>query len=166
MDEISIKVDLSQVEALSRQYPGISVKARTSRITEALALLEREIKKDTPWGAGPIHLRDSIFSEVRHEGHKVAGIVGTPLEHGQPVEHGTKPHFPPIAPLTFWVEKKLGLYGKEAKSVAFAIAQTIAKRGTEGHKMFSDNFDENRDRVTAILAQIGDDIVRMTRGAS
>lgn len=155
---------MSGMDALMKAYPEISKSARTARVTEAIMLMEREVKKDTPWGAGPIHLRDSIFSEVRHEGQKTAGILGTPLEHGLPVEFGSKPHFPPIDPIEFWVEKKLGLAGDEAHSVAFAIAVTISRKGTEGQQMFSNNIEDHRDQVMNILERIGPDIKAAVEG--
>ena len=37
---------------------------------------------------------------------------------------------PPITPLIQWVGHKLGINGKEGKSIAFAIANKIAKEGT------------------------------------
>lgn len=164
--KIDFKVDATEIEALVRQYPEVSLRVRESAVTEIMALLEREIKMETPFGAGPIHLRDTIFSEVRAQGQSVIGIVGTPLEHGVPVELGTKPHFPPIGPLTFWVEKKLGLAGEEAVSVAFAIAHTIAKRGTKGKKMFSNTLDDQRSRIDMIISQIPWEILRTAWGAT
>ena len=41
---------------------------------------------------------------------------------------------PPIAALEKWAQIKLGLSGTEAKSAAFAIANKIAKEGTEIYK--------------------------------
>jgi len=38
---------------------------------------------------------------------------------------------PPITPLVSWVGNKLGLYGKEGLSVAFAVAKKIEKEGTD-----------------------------------
>ena len=38
---------------------------------------------------------------------------------------------PPITPLVNWVGNKLGLYGKEGLSVAFAVAKKIEKEGTD-----------------------------------
>jgi hypothetical protein len=73
---------------------------------------------------------------------------------------GTSPHFPPIAPIQFWVEKKLGIVGKQAKSVAFLIARAISKRGTQGAHMFGKGFDENEAAVIRILNMIPDDIVK------
>ncbi|HET8838047.1 MAG TPA: hypothetical protein VFM82_03545 [Flavobacteriaceae bacterium] len=46
--------------------------------------------------------------------------------------NGRKPgKRPPIAPLERWAQAKLGLSGQQAKSAAFAIANKIAKEGTE-----------------------------------
>ena len=160
MFEPRIKVDLKDLEELTRECPEISRDVRISKLTEALNLLEREIKKKTPYGAGPIHLRDTIHEKVRASGKKVIGIIGTPLQHGEPVELGTRPHFPPTGPIQFWVERKLGITGKEAKSVAFLIARAISKRGTKGAKMFEEGFGEAESRVVRILEEIPGEIVR------
>lgn len=163
MLETKIIADLSELEKLTRLYPKISEDVRVSKLTEALALLERGVKLKTPEGAGPIHLRDSIHPKVSISGKSVKGLLGTPLAHGEPVELGTKPHFPPIGPIQHWVEKKLGKSGSDAKSIAFAIAITIARRGTKGKFMFQEGFEENEDRVMRILEQIPGEIVERLR---
>ena len=160
MLETKIKVDLGDIERLCKRYPEESRKARESKLTEAVALLEGEVKKRTPWGAGPIHLRDSIFGDVKIRGQKAVGILGTPLQHGEPVERGTKPHFPPIGPLAFWVEKKFGYTGKEARDVAFVIARAISKRGTRAARMFETGFLANEARVQGILEEIPAQIIK------
>ncbi len=38
---------------------------------------------------------------------------------------------PPIDPLEKWVNEKLGIGGKDARSVAFAVATKIGKKGTK-----------------------------------
>ncbi len=159
-DEIKIKVDLKELEALTKRYPEASTKARRKRLREALLLLEREIKRLTPEGAGPIHIRDTIFSRVENRGEAAWGLVGTPFSYGESLEYGTKPHFPPIAMIHYWVEKKLGLTGKEAKSAAFCIARAISKRGTKGGHMFEKGFEMNESRVVGILERIPEDIVK------
>jgi hypothetical protein len=158
--DISIKVDLKELEALTKRYPEASETARRGRLTEALLLLEREVKRLTPEGAGPIHLRDTIFQRIEMRGEGAWGMVGTPAIYGESLEYGTRPHFPPIAPILFWVEKKLGLMGKEAKSAAFCIARAISKRGTKGAHMFNKAFDMNENQVIAILERIPEDIVK------
>ncbi len=41
---------------------------------------------------------------------------------------------PPIAPLEKWVNDKLGISGKDARGVAFAVAFKIGKEGTKIYK--------------------------------
>jgi hypothetical protein len=158
--DVKTIVKLDSLKALTDKYPVASQDARVSRITEALLLLEAAVKKLTPVGAGPIHLRDTIFEMVETGGQSVMGLLGTPCVYGEPVEMGSGPHFPPIAPLQFWVEKKLGIEGKKAKSVAYAIATIMARSSRLGQKMFSKGFDENEAAVIRILQMIPTDIVK------
>ena len=160
--DINIKVNLKELEAFIKRYPEASLFARRSRISEATLLLQREIMLKTPEGGGPIHLRDTIFSTISI-GEPVWGMVGTPAIYGAAVEYGTKPH--PVSKIgqeaiLFWVTKKLGLSGKEAKSAAFCIARAIKKRGTKGAHMFEKGFALSETRVIAMLKQIPEDIVR------
>ena len=154
-----ITVDLRDLERLTKLYPDVSMDVRVAKLTEAMLLLEREVKLKTPEGAGPIHLRDSIFPKISMSGRSVKGILGTPLAHGEPVEFGSKKHFPPVGPIQHWVEKKLGKSGSEAKSIAFAIAITIARRGTKGSFMFQKAFSENEASVIRILESIPAEII-------
>lgn len=165
MLEPRIIVDLSDLERLTALYPKESKDVRESKLTEALALLERAVKPGTPEGAGPIHLRDTIFPKVSISGKKVSGQLGTPLAHGEPVELGTRPHFPPTAPIQHWVEKKLGYSGKEAASIAFLIARAISRRGTKGARMFEKGFDENEAAVRRILESIPAEIIQRIKKA-
>jgi len=158
--ETRLKVDLRDLEQLTKKYPEASRKARIAKLTEALLLLEREIIERTPRGAGPIHLADTIHSDVGVSGKKVWGITGTPVEHGEPVELGTRPHFPPTGPIQHWVERKLGITGKEAASVAFLIARAISKRGTKGAHMFEGGFEAAEARVVRMLEEIPAEIIR------
>lgn len=159
MLEPKITADLKNLKKLTKQYPEVSKDVRISKLTEAVLLLEREVKLKTPEGAGPIHLRDSIHSKVRLSGQSVRGILGTPLAHAEPVEFGTRPHFPPTGPIQHWVERKLGISGKEAESAAFLIARAISRRGTKGAHMFEKGFEENQDRVLSILGRIPEEII-------
>ncbi|MFA5423041.1 MAG: hypothetical protein WC374_04220 [Phycisphaerae bacterium] len=158
--DVKIATKIDGLKELTRKYPDESQKARVSRITEAVLLLKRAIKLLTPVGAGPVHLRDTLIEKVSTAGIAVSGILGTPAIYGEPVEMGTQPHFPPVAPIQHWVEKKLGIVGKEAKSVAFLIARAISIRGTKGAAMFDKGFSENEAAVVRILEMIPGDIVK------
>ncbi|MBP8980848.1 MAG: hypothetical protein KBG09_06350 [Syntrophobacterales bacterium] len=157
--ELKIAADLSGAEKLMQRFPEAARAVQISRITEALLLAEGAIKEKTPVGAGPTHLRDTIFHKVQGYGTPIWGLVSTPAKYGEPVELGTRPHFPPVAPIQHWVEKKLGYSGKEAKSIAYLIARSIWRRGTKGQKMFSRSFRDLESRIVGILNRIPDDIV-------
>jgi len=89
------------------------------------------------------NLLASIVPQVFDEQSLVRLVIGaSPVNqasvYAAPVETGARPHMPPSGALVLWVQKKLGIDDeKQALSVAFAIAKTIAKRGTPGHEMFS-----------------------------
>lgn len=69
---------------------------------------------------------------------RVEVLAGPPADvYADPVETGTVPHFPPASALVPWVKQKLRVKDeKQALSIAFAIAKTIAKRGTRAVHMF------------------------------
>jgi len=165
MFELKIKQDLKAIERLSKKYPEVSKTVRISRLTEATLLLERTVRQKTPEGAGPIHLRDTVFQRVisygASSGGTVRGTVGTPAVYGEPVEYGTKPHWPPPGPIEYWAVHKLGVSADEAKAVAFLIARKIAAKGTKGAHMFEKGFAEAEPAVRNILEQIPAEIERM-----
>lgn len=57
-------------------------------------------------------------------------IVQVTAPHAGPIDQGTRPFRPPIAPLAEWAKRK-GLAGTdaEARSVAFAISRSFEQRG-------------------------------------
>lgn len=153
-----IELDTSAMQAYARfvqQAPAIAREEMERSVEEALLLLEREIKENTPVGAHGL-LRGSITHQMRgqalSDGLGVAGIVGSSLNYALPVELGTKPHFPPLEPLRDWVEKKLGVDSKRAEHVAYLVARKIAKRGTKGARMAGNTLDAQAEQVNAIIA--------------
>lgn len=159
MLELKLNIDNRPLQKLARAYPATVRAVGLAKMTAIVLMMERAVKKTTPHGAGPIHLRDTIFGKTRTYGSNVAGFVGTPSPYGEPVESGTKPHFPPLDPLQHWVERKLGLDGDAARSVAFLIACKISHHGTEAVHMFKDAFEEYEHKITAMLDEIVDEVV-------
>lgn len=147
-----------------RQAPRIAREEMAIGLEEALSLLEREIKENMPVGAHGL-LRGSVFHEMRGDPRGVAGIVGSPQQYALPVELGTKPHFPPLAPLQDWVERKLGVDKSESKQVAFLIARKISRKGTKGQHPFEKGMSENsRQVISMIEAAIARIAARLEQG--
>ncbi|MDA8107566.1 MAG: hypothetical protein M0015_02925 [Betaproteobacteria bacterium] len=164
MNAIAIDmVGLDELQWSWAQAPDIARAELAAAMTEADSLLEREVKEATPTAHGL--LRGSIFGVEEVSATQVLGVVGTAMQHAIPVELGSKPHFPPIEPLIDWVRVKLGITGdKEAKGVAFAIARTIASRGTLGVGMFHRTFARLQPQLNAIFARARDRIVARLAG--
>lgn len=132
--------------------PDVMREEMTRATWEAELLLEREVKDGTPVGVGGAGgLRGSIAAgQPQVLANRVLGAVGTSIGHALPVEIGTKPHFPPIAPLRDWVEHKLDVPEADSYGVALKIARKIAARGTLAVGMFHRAFASTRGQVNAM----------------
>lgn len=143
-----------QAEALA--FPRLQ-----AAISEAVQYLELHVKAHTPVGVLGEQggLKGSIFGEVTGSTIlELKGVVGTPSPYAEPVELGTRPHAPPIAPLIRWAEVKLGKSGKEAVAAAWAVRGAIKKRGTRGQFMFAHGLAASEAELTRIFDAAGFDI--------
>jgi len=153
---MTLHIDAAEVTDLAhawRQAPELVAREMTAATTEAQLLLLREVKERTPTGATSA-LRESIHADAPlRESERIMGIVGTSIAHAVPVELGTRPHFPPIAPLVDWVRAKLGITDDdEATGVAFSIARKIALRGTLAIGMFHRGLTARESDIQRIYA--------------
>jgi len=101
-----------------------------------VAEIATEARRRTPVFTGV--LRASIGTRVtlgQEAGSLVLGEVFTGAEapYAVYVEEGTRPHWPPRAPIEFWAQKVLG-----DRALWFVVARAIARRGTKAHHMFRD----------------------------
>jgi|GEM_PF-888114 len=94
------------------------------------------------------NLAGSVFSDFQPLPDAAREIIGVGTSMGAdryaaPVETGARPHMPPPEALLPWVMKKFSVEDeKDALSLAFAVAKSIAKKGTQGHQMFSRGLEE------------------------
>ncbi len=112
--------------------------------------------KPAAYATGIMH--DAIAAEF--QGAPAEGIFGREVIFAQPpadqyaeyVETGTRPHMPPVKALLLWVKLKFGAQDeKSALGIAWAVAKTIAKRGTQGHWMFARAFRRLEPMLQGIL---------------
>lgn len=72
----------------------------------------------------------SLEIEVGDDSGKIRG-----RDYSEQLAQGRKPgKAPPVRQLERWVNAKLGIYGPEATSMAFAISKKIAKEGTSWYQ--------------------------------
>lgn len=142
----------AELDAQWRQAPEVVAEELTRTTLEAELLLQREVQELTPVGVGGAGgLKGSILAQLPQAlPDGVIGVVGTSAAHAVPVELGTKPHFPPVAPLEDWVKAKLGVEPKDARRVAFLIARKIAARGTKGAFMFRTALEQHQAPVAGM----------------
>lgn len=148
---VSTRIDTSELNDLVNEfgrYPEQVERILVAAVWRSLLLLEREIKERTPVGVTSA-LRQSIAAQTpRVEiGGRIVGEVGSPLSYAEPVEDGTRPHFPPLEPLQDWVVGKLGVAPEESKSIAFLVARKISMVGTEGAQMFANSFEVTEEQI-------------------
>lgn len=78
-------------------------------------------------------LRRSVHAEETAKGAEI--IIDAP--HAAAVEHGSRPHFPPLAPLIEWATRHAGMFGLSkdwehaVEDLARAIAAHIGRYGTQ-----------------------------------
>lgn len=147
MIDFNINIDWKNKELFDRA-PEIFKEEKTSALTEVGLLLEREVVQRTPVGVTS-NLKSSIESKI--VGDRVE--IGTPLEYAEPVEYGTKPHWPPKEPLELWGLRKLG-----SKEAGRSVWVSISKKGTKPVLMFTRALAMNYSKIIKILESIGDRI--------
>lgn len=68
------------------------------------------------------------------------------------VHEGTRPHFPPLAPLEVWVRRKLKVKGeKKITRVARSIQYAIGQRGTDAFPFFRIAEDRHGNEVVQVI---------------
>ena len=127
-------------------------------VYQSCLLLEREVKERTPKGAFSALVGSIAAQPPNVTGAGVEASVGSALNYAESVELGTKPHFPPVAPLADWARAKLGLSEDDAARVAWMIARKISKQGTQGAFMFTNAVDATREQIEAIIKQAVKDL--------
>ena len=117
-------------------------------------------------------LRSSISRKTYRRGMSaIAEIYSTGTVYAAPVEYGRKPvgSFVPYKALIPWVQRKLGLAGREARTAAFFIARAIARgpqamgpasRTFRGYHMFHEGFKAAQGKIVAYQRQAKAQITR------
>lgn len=154
-----------RVERTGSLFSATAIEAITGEeikgyLTEASKRLERAIAEKIPVNTGVS--RGALFSEVRGiaQGRGEA-MVSLPVEHAEVLEMGSKPHWPPMAPIELWVRQRFRDKGgsiraavketrrsgsratfgdrqdRAIRSIAFLVARKIARSGTKAIRMFA-----------------------------
>lgn len=144
-------------------------------LTTSSKMLEAEVSKRIPVNTGAT--RGALFSSVRGTAvGRGEAVVSLPVEHADVLEFGSKPHWPPMAPIELWVRQrfrdKLGsirlavksmkqtsgaTQARAIRSLAFLVARAIARRGTKALHMFA---AAERGLKPAIIGSMYDEMLK------
>lgn len=104
------------------------------------------------------HLSSSGSVRKLKDGSVEAGFMQVPqgaqANYAEYLEAGTKPHKVSGKWFNVWASKKFGLHpadGRAAVSAGWAVAKSIAKKGTKAHPYFAPAMKKNEKKVIECL---------------
>jgi hypothetical protein len=165
MASLSIEFKVPNVPLFDDRGPKVIDEELRAAVGAGAQLLKGEIIPLMPVGATGL-FRQGVQVSVTGEGVTVTGRVFDAVSYAAAADLGTRPHWPPRAPIELWVRRKLGISDeRQAKSVAFLICRAISRRGTKGAGSFRAGFDAGKDRVMHLFERANARIVaRLTGG--
>lgn len=145
MADATFRLDRDEVLRRLRGYTHKATQARARTLTKALVFAKASIVSLSPSGASKGGLRRSwgIFTDTPRW---TWGAVRSSKPYAIHVEHGTRPHWPPVAALKPWARNVLG-----DERLAFVVARAISIRGTRGYGMVN----RTMPKIPPLLAAFG-----------
>jgi hypothetical protein len=145
---VPVTLRLEGVNELERALLNSPAVLRTTQqraMTQSLLLIEadarRNVRQDTR----------RLMSSISHRQHAsprgLVGEVGPSARYGLYVERGTRPHWPPRAPLEGWARRH-GI-------PVFVVQRAIARKGTRPRPFLLPAFRKNAAAIVRLFAAAG-----------
>lgn len=144
----TITVKLIGDDELKRKLVGSRADVPVGRFLDRSAavvqgLARQKAPKDTS------RLTNSIGTEKPTNRSR---LVGPNVAYGEPVEMGSRPHFPPVAPLEAWARRH-GMPGQ-----GFALARKISIYGTPARPYMQPAADESEGKIASLVSVLAAEI--------
>jgi len=161
---IHFKVDISPfarhldkilADLLTGRGPGIVFRAGQTFRNHVM-----EVIKDGGKVGSTGDLRKRIHVEQGQRAGVVTAVVKPGVHYAVFVHEGTKPHWPPLAPLETWVRRKLKKKGEEAEEIARGIQRHIGWHGTEAFPFFRIAEDKYGSDIKRQIAKEVRDVIQ------
>ena len=134
-----------ELERALLNSPAVLRTTQQRAMTQSLLLIEadarRTVRQDTR------RLMGSISHRQRSSPRGLVGEVGPSARYGLYVERGTRPHWPPRAPLEGWARR----HG----SPVFVVQRAIARKGTRARPFLLPAFRKNAQAIVRLFAAAG-----------
>jgi len=134
-----------RLEAALRRSPQVVAQEQVRAMTRSLLLVEADARRNVRQDNR--QLMNSITHRQRMAGDALVGEVGPSVRYGLYVEKGSRPHWPPRAPLEGWARR-------HGVSV-FVVQRAIARRGTRARPFLLPAYEKNRDTIVRLFAAAG-----------
>lgn len=155
----TIRIDISHAKAAIERAPQVLAKHIEPKLWRGAEEVAREAKGNAPKAFS--NLVNSIRAE-RVDALHYQVVEG--MNYGRPVEEGAAPHGVNSAKLIPWVERVLGVRGKEARDKAFLIARAIRRRGTRAQEYMKPAAEAKTSRLFELVNQGVDEGLREVFG--
>lgn len=151
-----------QITAAFAQAPEIVLDELEATMGSVLLYLQRETQERTPTDLG--QLRSAFVTDVQSFAQldAVFGTLSNALPYALPVELGTKPHFPPLAPLADWALRHIEYFSAGSGDdvpdpwlIARGIQRKIGRQGSPGYGMARFALLDGRETIAAEFAEAG-----------
>lgn len=146
--KVSLELGAIPREMVHREHAAIA-RAQRAAVEEGAAYFAGKLAQNTPKGATG-KARQSVTWDFQPSiGDAVRGLVYYMEPPGSYIafpDQGTRPHFPPIAPIRYWAQRVLG-----DASLAYPIALAIAKRGTKAQRFLERTFAQEEGATVKIM---------------
>jgi HK97 gp10 family phage protein len=152
--EIEIQ-GLDKLMAIAEKYPNISEKHINKAINRSLIRIQDQAKKNAPSGDTQQLRQNWKIFMGRFAGSLESGAKNRGYSYGLAVEFGTKPHYMPVKnnPMfQLWATRR-GLN-------PYAVARSIAKKGTKAKPFFQPAIDSQQKNVDNEFNKAMDNILK------
>lgn len=142
----SITVEIEGLDKLRKKLQGERADKPVGRFLDrSAALVQGGARKNAPVDQG--RLRNSIGTEVSGPRERK---IGPSAEHGEWVEMGTRPHWPPPGALAGWAKR----HGMDE----FAVRQKIGLYGTKKQPFLGPAAEEAEPAIAALVPLLASEI--------
>ncbi len=142
----TIEVKLIGDEELKRKLVGSRADVPVARFLDRAAFtVQGAARKKAPVDTG--RLRNSIGTESPTRRMR---RVGPSVDYGEPVEMGSRPHWPPPGVMAKWAKR----HGMTESTARFAVA----KRGTKAQPYMQPAADESETKIASLVSVLAAEI--------
>lgn len=158
--QVSLDVEIPKTGILAGQGSELVAKELEAAIEWGVMKAQQAIVPRAPINNGQLRQgwQTQIFGSPA--GDQIMGTLYNPMAHALPMETGTRPFWPPLAPLEQWAKRKFSVDGAQARSIAFLVARKISREGIKGRHFFADGWasvkGQVEQRMQMALARIRD----------